>query len=294
LEKDVSIFNKSYQLEEGCPKSIEWEEYVKNVASEYLELLKNHSDSEETFQDFLERHPSMVPGAFGLFGESGHSPYNNALITQPKLNGLTTKIPDFLWIASDSGTVYPVFIEIETPKKKWFNGKGNTSADFTHAQTQLADWKVWFSNPNHQNLFFQYYDIDIFIKGKSVCPQYVLIYGSNKEFKEKPESNMKRSQLTKDNEVYMTFNRLFPNYKAKNTLTCNVTDGKYLAKYIPQTFRLGPVYAEEMSKIEGKEDAIKRSSIPKERKNFLISRLEYWDNFAKDRSLGIINTGDWE
>lgn len=55
---------------------------------------------------------------------------------------MTTRIPDFLWIATDSCNIYPIFVEIERPSKNWFTVSGQPTADFTQAQTQLAEWKV--------------------------------------------------------------------------------------------------------------------------------------------------------
>lgn len=43
-----------------------------------------------------------------------------AVISKPKLPGLSDRQPDFMWIATDSVALYPILIEIETPQKKWF------------------------------------------------------------------------------------------------------------------------------------------------------------------------------
>ena len=174
---------KQYEILTDISKAMEWDQYTTIINEEYEELLKNKSNDETVFQEFFEKNPCMLPGAFGFFGESGHAPINNALITQPKLIGANTKIPDFLWIASDSCTVYPIFIEIEKPSKKWFTKKGQPSADFTQAQNQLTDWKVWFSNTTNRNLFFDFYNVDTnYLKDKSIEEYYVLIYGSRDEF----------------------------------------------------------------------------------------------------------------
>lgn len=296
MSHKVNFLEKHYQIISDCPKAIEWDEYEKIIIKEYEELMKTKMNDESAFQDFFERNPCMLPGAFGFFGESGHTPFNNVLITQPKLTGLTTKIPDFLWIASDSCTIYPVFIEIEKPSKRWFTSSGNPSAEFTHAQTQLTDWKVWFSNPTHQELFFKYYNVDSdFLKGKSVNAYYVLIYGSRDEFLDKPELNIKRNILQRSDEVYMTFNRVSPNIKARNIITCTVKEQKYYAKYIQPVFRLGPVFAEEISVIYDKADAISKNDlISYERKEFLLSRLLYWDEYGRSQRCEAIYTGDWE
>ena len=58
-----------------------------------------------------------------------------AVISKPKLPGLSDREPDFMWVACDSGSVYPILIELETPHKQWFYGERvEIHSDFTHAQ----------------------------------------------------------------------------------------------------------------------------------------------------------------
>lgn len=92
----------------------------------------------------------------------------------------------------------------------------------------------------------------------------------------------------------MTFDRLAPNPRARNVITCEKSPEGYIAKNIPPTFRLGPVYAKEISRVRGKEEAIRYSSILDERKEFLIYRLGYWDDFGRRDPSGIRSTADWE
>lgn len=294
-EKRVSILKKSYELTGDFTKVLDWDSYEKIALKEYKELLKTKGSEERAFQVFFEKNPSFLPGAFGVYGESGHPPYNNALITQPVLNGLTSKIPDFLWIASDSGTIYPIFIEIETPNKRWFKKNGVPTAEFTQAQSQLSDWKMWLSNPAHQSLFYENYNIDQKIaEGKNVKSQFILIFGSRSELEGNTELNQKRTQLIRENETYMTFDRLSPNIKARDVITCKVKNRKYIAKFVSPTFRLGPVYAKELSKIDNKEEAINNSELSDMRKKFILSRLNYWEEFGGKKSTNLINTDDWE
>ena len=291
----ASQFEKRYEIITDGPKAIEWDDYVTSSTHSYQELL-NAQGSEADFQEFFEKNPAFLPGAYGFFGESGHPPFMNALITQPQLRGLATKVPDFLWIATDSSTIYPVFIELEAPTKKWFVRSGYPSSDFSQAQTQLLDWKNWFNDGNNQELFFKYYDIDTsHRKNKAFQPFYVLIYGSRDEFQSNPRLNEKRSYLARNNEVHMTFERVTPNPKAKNVITCTVKSGEYFAKEIPVTFTLEPTFAEELSKIKGLEQAIRKSEISQERKEFLCSRLDYWIKYARSpKRLEILGAGDCE
>jgi hypothetical protein len=275
---------------------ISWEEYEKHIKKEFNDLLINNPQEEKVFQNFFEKYPCMLPGAFGLLVESGHYPFNATVISQPELVGLSTKIPDFLWISCTSMTVYPVFIEIEAPHKEWFISSGQPSEKFIQAQNQLTEWNVWFSNPNHQMLFFDFYGVpSSFYKQRSIVPLYLLIYGRNSEFKKKPELNQKREHLQRDHEFYMTYDRLSPSYKASDLLCSYVKTAKYYAISVPATFQLGPNLAQYYSYINEKEQAVSNNNlISKERKEFLINRIPYWDLFGKSEQQGIINTGDFE
>lgn len=117
MNKNGSVFDKAYKIIEHAPQAVNWESYEKQMIKEYKSLIQTDGNKESVFQEFFERNPSFLPGSHGVLGESGHAPYNNVLITQPVLQGLTSYRPDFLWIATDSLNVYPVFIEIETPEK---------------------------------------------------------------------------------------------------------------------------------------------------------------------------------
>jgi len=41
----------------------------------------------------------------------------------------------------------------------------------------------------------------------------------------------------------MTFDRLNPNQKSSNVITCTVRNGNYNAKYVSPKFKLGPAFA---------------------------------------------------
>lgn len=55
--------------------------YESEMIKAYQNLLISDKNNEEVFQKFFEENPSMIPGTFGFFGESGHAPYNNILIS---------------------------------------------------------------------------------------------------------------------------------------------------------------------------------------------------------------------
>jgi hypothetical protein len=96
----------------------------------------------------------MVPGAYSLTGPSGHAPFPSALLSEAPLSGLGIKVPDFIWLASDSTNFTPVFIEIESPAKVWFTKEGVPTADIGQAMNQLVQWMAWLNRPENQLTFY--------------------------------------------------------------------------------------------------------------------------------------------
>lgn len=126
-------FEKTYSICPG-PPPMAWSEYEALILPRWQALLDSKVSTEADFQAFLERHPCMLPGPFGLIGQSGHAPYPSAIISQPVLADFTRRVPDFMWIARDSSSIYPVLIEIETPAKPWFRQDGMQHASLTQAR----------------------------------------------------------------------------------------------------------------------------------------------------------------
>lgn len=58
------------------------------------------SQDERLIHTFLERHPSLLPGSNTVGGDSGHAAFPLAVITKPKLHGLSDREPDFMWLAA--------------------------------------------------------------------------------------------------------------------------------------------------------------------------------------------------
>jgi hypothetical protein len=113
---------------------VSWEEYLLRSRQELEFLLDSkYKSDEKVFQNFFERNPhflpgSLIPNRFIIEPEDNYAPFPGALISQPPLRSYQEYIPDFLWIAHDKYTVYPVFIEIEAPSKNWFNKDGTLSS----------------------------------------------------------------------------------------------------------------------------------------------------------------------
>jgi Shedu protein SduA, C-terminal len=128
------------------------------------------SRDERLLQGFLERHPSLLPGSNTMDGDSGHAAFPLAVISQPKLPGLSDRHPDFMWIATDSESLYPILIEIETPHKQWFYGnRAEVHSDLAHAQGQLAEWRAWFNRGHNRTLFLDAYQIPSLLRLRRGC-----------------------------------------------------------------------------------------------------------------------------
>jgi hypothetical protein len=290
----------SYKMADNPPAPMEWDVYAEKVMKEWADLLSaTPPKPEKDFQAFLERHPSMVPGATWTpgAGRSGHDPVPPVLISQPPLNGLLKHIPDFMWIAKDSMSLSPVFIEIERPDKRWFTDDGHQTAEFTQAVNQINEWKSWIKDPAHILLFRDYYDIDnLDFHRLEFNPQYILIYGSRSEFDGKDHLNKLRGSRRMPDEDFRTFDSLYPDSRLSEMLCVRMQGPRsYHAITWPPVATLSPNYAPSRAIIRDKDVAIKGCDwISNERRDFLLGRLPYWESWVKDGAKGPIRFSDRE
>jgi Domain of unknown function (DUF4263) len=132
------------------------DEYERLLALAWRNLLESPAGQvEANLQAFLEHQPCLLPGFRSMDIESGHGPYPAAVIREPKLPGLTTRRPDFCWIATDSERINPVLIEIETPDKQWFVHDGRRRGEQHRTpfrdSTVLAPAATWLPPPGPVN-----------------------------------------------------------------------------------------------------------------------------------------------
>ena len=96
------------------------------------------SKDESLIHEFLERYPSLLPGSNTVDGDSGHSAFPAAVISKPKLAGLSDRQPDFMWLATNSEALFPILIEIETPHKQWFLWQTGRDTPGLYARARTA------------------------------------------------------------------------------------------------------------------------------------------------------------
>lgn len=285
---------KTYQMvPEAPPPPMDGDTYKATVEQEWAQLLAT-DPSEKAVQLFLEQHPVLVPGAFGVLGlSSGHAPFPGALISQPKLYGFQGRVPDFLWIAKNSTHLHPIFIEIERPGKKVFKANEEPTWQFTQARHQLAQWRQWIKVPNNQEAFFRAYKLDRF-RDLAFEPHYVLIYGRRKEFADNANLLKMMGSLMAPDETLMSYDRLSYEPKSAQLLSARHTTRGYQVRHIPPTYWLGPGMFYYETRLLGRSAAVDRNHlISAPRKAFLKSRIPYWEAWEKLPS-GITSYADRE
>lgn len=198
--------------------------------AEWAALLDSDDSREErVLQEFLECHPQLLPGAFSVDGNSGHPPWPSAVISQPPLPDLSTKRPDFMWIALDSAYLYPILIEIETPWKRWwYQSKIAIHSDLTTALSQVMHWKRWFRDGANHPKFYRHYRIDRDLQDLTLAPRYIIIHGRRDEANRTVATAGSRGGIPLDPDTrLMTFDRLQPDPRTASFGTVNVTENGF-------------------------------------------------------------------
>jgi hypothetical protein len=289
----------TYEIEKPPEEPSSWKQYEQVVKAEWTVLLnRNPSPSEKEVQTFLEKHPSMVPGAFGFIGgESGHYPRLCGLVTQPPLPSYDRRVPDFMWLAQSSDTDEPVLVEIEAPSKRWFTKRGAPTASLTQALQQIADWKAWFDVPRNVESFKAFYGLERDSwHMRRFRPAYLLIYGRRAEASAEPTLTRQRTHLFPENVFGRTYDRLEPNPKAHDLVCLKaIRSGVFEVISVPPTLKWSPMLAEERAHIRGWDAAILANPhISPKRKDFLVRRRPYWEEWGLRNERGVINTRDEE
>jgi hypothetical protein len=270
-----------------------WQTYSSRLEKTWASLLDGQP-SEPEVQSFLEQHPALVPGSHQALGrmKTGHGPFPSALITQPTLQGLLRRTPDFLWISTDSLFLNPVFIEIEAPGKRWITKRGQQHHHLTQALDQVDEWDEWFNEPSHRQIFYEAYRIPLGLRRRKWEPIWVLVYGRRQE---NPDGvDRLRARLQSQTRFVIPYEHLAPDQEASNYLCVRHSAGRYTAVSVPPTVHLGPMHARDWRLVDGKGAAAARGAwTTRARKKFLVERFPYWDEWASGDS-GLVRLADRE
>ncbi|MCP2048186.1 UNVERIFIED_ORG: hypothetical protein J3D58_002258 [Paenarthrobacter nicotinovorans] len=258
---------------------------MREVTDKWLDLLKGQPE-ELAVQQFLELHPSMIPGGSGDIGPGGHHGSEmSAVFREPKLKGAGRSFqPDFMWVTRSTSLITPILIEIEKPSKRWYLASTQRpTAEFRDALDQLTDWASWFKEEGNESIFRREFLFLDSYDDRPIEPQFVLIYGRQAEFEpggghaDPSALRYKRDTQRRRGETFMTFDSLQPRYDHRNSMTLTMT-----AKG-PRPFAFSPVFGtdtntgEDALLLGDPSEALERSvMMAPERKRYLLDRWEHW------------------
>jgi hypothetical protein len=260
-------------------------------------VLNKPNVEESEIQDYLERNLCLLPFTEMPLNHGDGRALSNAVVTQPVLPGLKAKKPDFLYFTGSSGDIKAVFIEIESPEKRWFTASGQPTAELTQAASQISSWKTWFTDPLNVLAFERDYLVRDYppLNDRVFLQEYILVIGRRSEFKD-PSLKRNRNSLQRDNETWMTYDRLAytPHFREAVTvrIDCSGNSPVFRVVHVPPTIKLGPHHYPDYHHLVGLEDAIQANTdISSERKSFLMSRLPYWRTWHTTLSGAVIIDG---
>src|SRR5438034_11321198 len=95
---------KSYEIVKPPLPATSFEEYANKAVQELAHLLDSGECDEQPYQLLLEKYPVLIPGTHPVI-DAGHNGYFPGVISQPRLTGLQSRIPDFAVISWNSGTL---------------------------------------------------------------------------------------------------------------------------------------------------------------------------------------------
>ena len=184
------------------------------LRQEYLTLL-DKEENEQVYQDYLQANTRLIPRSFVL----NHGIHLRSVLRKLPLH--SEHITDFFFLSKSSKEWHCVFIEIEKPSSKFFQGNSlKYHGDFRHALEQVNSWRAWCANPDNWASFINNVigDIRVPLKSISSTPKYILVHGRRKEY----QDNQKRIDLLKaehrsDFEI-MSFDSLAESLKVKEEL----------------------------------------------------------------------------
>ena len=248
---------------------------------ELAQILQGPQASDEgAIQTWLERHPAFVPGSRGPRGTSGRLPWPSALITQPRLAGIQTNIPDFCWLASDSAYLTAMLIEIEVPTKPWFTNAGAPSAKLTAARAQITSWRAWFAQPSNVISFLDEYLVPDYLRELTFRQHYILVHGSRKEYEKRPSLARARASATSlVDEDLMSFDRLIEiaNPDAAGYGCVKRTGEGFVAIAVPPLWNPDKLSDDALAVTSGYEEAIRESEMPHDMQRERLASLRSVD-----------------
>ena len=260
------------------PPAWSWEDYEAYLRVEWEGCLARHAHDELAIHAFLVQHPCLLPGGNVDSTSIGghHGPFPGAVVSQPVLQGVFKRQPDFLWPTKNSGSFKPVLLELERPDKHWFRQDGQQTEDLSEAINQVAEWRTWLDSEANRNVFYEVYGISTWVRAYfKVEPTFQLVYGRRDEWVDDPRQSRHRESLRPDWLQWSTYDRLTPAWSARHWVTVRIYEGVgWKVIGVPPTFDVEARRADDLQGLVGLPEAIVANElIPDDRKQFLLEKL---------------------
>jgi hypothetical protein len=296
-----SIFERTIRADQDPkrPRAMPWQEYESYVSTAWTSALTE--TKERVLQRCIERHPCLL-GVDSVqtpsYPSGHHGVWMDAVISQPPLWGYQNRVPDFMWITSDSSTVVATCVEIERQDKYWFNKAGTPTADLNQARDQIDEWRIWFRSCPKDD-FFEAYRLPDVWRRRNFAQRYFLLYGRRSEFDDHVGSrhgneahrlNRKRGELLKHDSGQRTLDALHPDHASRGLVTIRLHDHQLEVVSVPPVFKTGPHMRLMARYVEGLPLGINRMEPhpSQERLDYLTERVAYW---AKAPEFGAFGPG---
>jgi len=135
--------------------------------------------------------------------------------------------------------------------------------------------------------FLDFYRLDGLLRHRLLRPEYLLIYGRRADSHKTESLAKKRGLMQSKDQNVVSFDRLAPRQAGSEYMCASISAAGYRALSVPPTITLGPLWAEDRSRISDKDKAIEANAyLSPERKGFLTKRMAYWDHWAELESKG--------
>ena len=146
---------------------------------------------------------------------------------------------------------------------------------------------------NLQKFVVDYGIDDIYTRYQTLQPHFVLICGRHQELENHPDPGR---ELSGPEEELVSFDRLTPDAELSQAITVRATaPGEYEALHVLPTLTLSPLLADRLLSVAAMKDAIADCwQMPPERREFLLSRLDYWRDWAREEGNGTARLNDSE
>lgn len=187
------------------------------------------ANSEQDIQDFLERHPELLPGLYDLH----NGPLHGVIVSKFPF-GADYKC-DFAFVTRHSMALQFTFIEIKDPKIAVFNKDGSFTKAFNRARLQIADWQIWVEKnlDTLMNMFSPMFDTYNAWNDRKDF-RFYLMCGRRNDVEADPKRKERWSGLYASSDrktIIMSFDRLHhlepPNQRL---IVCTYQDQSFYAK----------------------------------------------------------------